>query len=124
VKPEVSISKVLQVNPWLKRLSRASAWALLAGVVVLVVSGWGITQTGIIFNVTFGLIDRRSADMIHRATNLPLAVFFLAHVLININLAVARSHPARAWLTNGLLIVIGLGLLAIAVYMEYFRVGG
>ena len=66
-------TRIFMVNPWLRRLSRASAWALLVGVVVQVVSGWGITQTGIIYDVTFGLIDRRIANTIHRWINLPLA---------------------------------------------------
>jgi cytochrome b subunit of formate dehydrogenase len=111
-------------NPYLKLLARVSAWALLAGVIVLVFSGWGITQTGIIYNVTFGLIDRRLADAIHRATNIPLAFFFLTHVLINIKIALSLKRSTRSWLTNGILIVIGLVLMAIVVYMEYFRRGG
>jgi cytochrome b subunit of formate dehydrogenase len=101
-----------------------SAWALLAGVIVLVVSGWGITQTGVIYSLSFGLIDRRLANAIHRATNVPLAFFFLAHVLINIKLRMRQNHSSKAWLINTLLIVEGAGLMAIVIYMEYFRLGG
>ena len=121
---ESNAPKDYNANLWLKRVSHASAWALLVGVVVLVFSGWGITQTGVIYNITFGLIDRRLADSIHRTTNVPLAFFFLLHVLINIKLAITSSHPVRAWLTNGVLIVIGGCILGIVVYMEYFRLGG
>ena len=117
-------TRIFMVNPWLRRLSRASAWALLVGVVVQVVSGWGITQTGIIYDVTFGLIDRRIANTIHRWINLPLAFFFLTHVMINIKLTISRNHPSRAWLLNGFLILIGLTLLAIVVFMERYRLGG
>jgi thiosulfate reductase cytochrome b subunit len=106
---------------WLKRITRISAWALLAGVLVLVFSGWGITQTGAIYNLTLGAVDRRMADAIHRAANLPIAVFFILHVLTNLKLHLSHNHPARAWLTNGILIVIGVGLLGIVAYMEYFR---
>lgn len=115
--------KVYEANPWLKRLARASAWALLVAVIVLVVSGWGITQTGIVYRATFGLMDRRLADAIHRAANVPLA-FFLSHVLLNIKLAVSQSYPSRRWLINSILILIGAGLLAIMIYMEFFRLGG
>jgi cytochrome b subunit of formate dehydrogenase len=110
-----------EVNPWLRRLARASAWALLAGVVVLVVSGWGITQTEIIYNATFGLIDRRLANAIHRSVNAPLAFFFLAHVLINIKIAVSRRRHPTPWVVNSILAIIGAGLMAGVVYMEYFR---
>jgi thiosulfate reductase cytochrome b subunit len=112
------------INPWLKRISRASAWGLLAAVIVLVLSGWGITQTGVIYQITFGLVDRRLADSIHRATNVPLTVFFLAHVLLNIRIAISRRHPSRPWLTDSILGVIGIGILGIMIYMEYVRRGG
>jgi cytochrome b subunit of formate dehydrogenase len=103
---------------WLKLISHASAWLLLITVVVLIVSGWGITQTGIIYKITFGLIDRRTADAIHRATNVPLAVFFLSHILANIRLIISTKRPVLIWLTNILLIVAGLGILAIFIIME------
>ena len=108
----------------LKRVARISAWALLVCVVVLVFSGWGIAQTGVIYQITFGLIDRRLADSLHRATNIPLAFFFLLHVLINIRLNIKSKRPYIAWLANGVLIAIGVCIMWLVVYMEYFRVGG
>ena len=108
----------------LKRIARASAWALLAAVIVAVVSGWGITQTGIIYRLTFGLIDRGVADAIHRAANVPMALFFFSHVFINIKLMISRRRPPWGLPTSIILGVIGTGLLGIVVYMEYFRVGG
>jgi hypothetical protein len=109
---------------YLKRIAEASAWALLVTIAVAVVSGWGITQTGIIYRLTFGLIDRGLADAIHRAVNVPLALFFLSHVLINIKLKVLQRSPSMSWLINGILGLIGVGLLALMIYMEYFRIGG
>jgi succinate dehydrogenase/fumarate reductase cytochrome b subunit len=109
---------------WLKRIARISAWALLVCVVVLVLSGWGITQTGVIYQITFGLMDRRLADAVHRASNIPLALFFLLHVLINIKLRITTKRPYIAWLTNGVLIAIGVYIMWLVVYMEYFRLGG
>jgi thiosulfate reductase cytochrome b subunit len=113
-----------KANIRLRKLARASAWALLVGVFVLMVSGWGITQTGIIHTLTGGLVDRRLADAIHRAANVPVAFFFLSHVLINIKLMLSRRNSSRAWLTDLILIVIGAGLIIITIYMEYFRLGG
>ncbi len=105
-------------------MARASAWVLLVGIIVSVVSGWGITQTSVIYRLSFGLIDRRLADAIHRATNVPLAFFFLVHVLINIKLAILERKPTAGWLPNIVLIVIGIVLMVVMVYMEYFRLGG
>jgi hypothetical protein len=108
----------------LKRAAQASAWALLAAVIVAIVSGWGITQTDVIYRLTFGLIDRGLADAIHRAANVPLALFFLSHVFINIKLAISRRSPSKGLLTAAILGVVGAALLAIMIYMEYFRLGG
>jgi succinate dehydrogenase/fumarate reductase cytochrome b subunit len=110
--------------PWLKKVARASAWLLLVGIIVLLVSGWGITQTGIIYRLTGGLVDRRLADAVHRATIVPLTFLFLLHVMLNIRLKVSSKNTFKVWLTNAVLIIIGAGLMAITVYMEYFRLGG
>jgi cytochrome b subunit of formate dehydrogenase len=121
---ENTLLEVNKANLWLKRGARTSAWVLLVGIIVLIVSGWGITQTGVIHSLTGGLVDRRLADAIHRGANVPLAFFFLSHVLINIKLAVSRNNPSRAWLTNAILILIGACFMAVTIYMEYFRLGG
>jgi len=55
--PKNSKEEVSDSIIWLRRLSRISAWLLLVAVLVLVVSGWGITHTEIIYKATFGLID-------------------------------------------------------------------
>jgi hypothetical protein len=89
-------------------------------VAVQVISGWGITHTEIIHNASFGLIDRLTANNIHRGSIIALAFFFLAHVLINIRLKITSRRPLIVWLTNGLLIAVGLGIMALVVYMEYF----
>jgi len=113
-----------KANPFLKKIAHFSAYALFAGVVVLILSGWGITQTGIIYKISFGLVDRRLADAIHRAANAPVALFFLLHVMINFRLRITRKPHAKTWLIDGVLFVIGLGLMAAVIYLEYFRLGG
>ena len=97
---------------------------LLVGVVILVVSGWGITQTDVIYKATFWLVDRRLADEIHRAVNGPLAVIFLAHVISNAKLYFLRKKTGKIWLTDIILIGVGIILLAGVVYMQYIRLGG
>jgi hypothetical protein len=56
-----------KANAYLKWTARVSAWLLLVGIIVLLISGWGITRTEIIYKASFGLIDRGAADSIHRA---------------------------------------------------------
>jgi hypothetical protein len=110
---------------WLKRLSMFSAWVLLAGVAILIISGFGITQTGVIYRLSGGLIDRRIADQIHRVSNVPLAFFFISHVFINIQLMLTRHGSSlRKWLSGILLLIIGIALMSSMIYLEYIRRGG
>lgn len=117
-------SRTNHATNWLKRVARGSAWVLLVSILILLFSGWGITQTGVIYKFTFGLVDRRAADLIHRATNIPLAVFFLTHVMANIRLSVPPNRSFLRWLVDGILIAVGIGIMIIVVYLEYFRTGG
>jgi hypothetical protein len=117
-----SINKGTEVTGFgkcLRRLARISAWLLLLCVVILILSGWGTTHTEIIYKATFGLIDRRLANSIHRATNIPIVVFFLSHVLINIRLNLSQKTSRTFWLTNSILILVGLVVLALVLYVEY-----
>lgn len=111
------------LDNWLERIARLSAWVLLTGIMVLVVSGWGITRTGIIYRASGGLIDRRLADAVHRAVNFPLAVFFLAHVLIRVKLGLASRYARRGWLVGGSLVAVGVLALLVMLYMEYIARG-
>jgi len=104
----------------LKIISRISAWLLLAAAVILIFSGWGITRTEIIYKVTFGLIDRRLANYIHRATNIPLSIFFLSHLFINIRLMLFRKIPHKIRIFDGILIVAGTLLVLVVLYMEFW----
>lgn len=104
----------------LKILSRISAWLLLAAAVILIFSGWGITRTEIIYKVTFGLIDRRLANYIHRATNIPLTIFFLSHLFINARLMLFRKIPQKIRIFDGILIVTGILLVLLVLYMEFW----
>jgi cytochrome b subunit of formate dehydrogenase len=104
----------------LKNLSRISAWLLFLAAAILVFSGWGITRTEIIFKATFGLIDRRLANYIHRATNIPVAVFFLSHLFINIRLMLFKKIPRRIHIFDVILIIAGILLVLVVIYMEFW----
>jgi cytochrome b subunit of formate dehydrogenase len=99
---------------------RISAWLLLVSVVILIATGWGITHTEIIYKATFGLVDRRLANAIHRASNVPLVIFFLAHVLINIRLIVYRKNYSRIRIIDAILTIVGLILMALVLYVEFW----
>jgi len=106
----------------LKIASRINAWVLFAAALVLVISGWGITQTGLIYSLSFGLIDRRLANEIHRNAVLPAAFFLVVHMLINIHFSFSRKRSRTIF--DVFSILVGAALLGIVVYLQYFRLGG
>jgi cytochrome b subunit of formate dehydrogenase len=118
-----NISRQVTAPGWLKVLSRISAWSLFLNVLVLLLSGWGITQTGIIYRLSFGLVDRRLANQIHREAIVPLVIFFMAHIMINLNTGSFRRHLPNP-LINILLGIVALGFITIAAYLQFFRPGG
>ena len=105
---------------YLRRIARASAWLLLITIIVLLISGWGITRTEIIYKASLGLIDRGEADSIHRAIQVPAVMFFTMHVLVNVRLNLPSRCVRKAWLFNSLLVAIGVCVVGGVVYMEYF----
>jgi hypothetical protein len=109
---------------WLKKAAMISSWLLLVSVALLVVSGWGITQTGAVYNATGGLIDRRTADTIHRAVVFPLVCFFLCHVFINVWLGIKNKNKLLKRIVAGLMLAAGAGILYLVIYMGYIRLGG
>ena len=88
------------------------------------ISGWGITQTGVIHEITLGLVDRRLANAIHRAANVPLALFFSLHVFTNIQLGLRTNRSAVRWIVAGVLVLAGFLIMWLVVYLAYFRLGG
>jgi len=111
---------VRKTDLYLRRIARASAWLLLITLIVLLISGWGITRTEIIYKASLHLIDRGAADSIHRAIQVPAVVFFTTHVLLNVRLNLPSRCLRKAWLFSILLGVIGVCVVGGVVYMEYF----
>jgi len=105
-----------------KQVARLSAWLLLAAVAISVLSGWGITRTGIVYSASFGLVDRGLANAVHRGTQVPMALFFLVHILANAHAAL-HVKAARRQLIDAGLVILGIVILASVVYMEYWASG-
>jgi hypothetical protein len=101
----------------LRWIARASAWLLIPAIIVVAISGWGITHTGTIYKASFHLIDRGMADRIHRDVQLPMAVVLILHVLINLRLNLPFRSGKISWLFNSMFIILGVGLLIGVVYM-------
>jgi hypothetical protein len=104
----------------LKLIARISAWLLLVGIIVLLVSGWGMTRTETIYKASFHLIDRGLANRIHHDVQLPMAAILITHVLTNLRLNLPSRYEKKSWLFNSILIILGVCLLVGVVYMERY----
>jgi hypothetical protein len=99
-------------------VARVSAWLLLTAIIISVVSGWGITRTEVIYNLSFGIVDRGIANSIHRGTQIPMVAIFLVHVLVNIRIIFSRSTGKKRLVIDAVLIAMGIIALGITILME------
>lgn len=106
-------------NADLKKLARASAWALLVLLVLTAVAGFGITNTPLVYKLTFGLVDRVAANVLHRWSQSALTAVILIHVLTNIRLHLPRVFRTRIWLADGLLVAAGLLVITGVLYLLF-----
>ncbi len=61
---------------------RVVHWALLVFAVLTVVSGLGITEYRTVTELTFGLLNKATANRLHLWTWIPFLVLLVAHVLL------------------------------------------
>ncbi len=61
---------------------RVVHWALLVFAVLTVVSGLGITEYRTVTELTFGLLDKATANRLHLWTWIPFLALLVAHVLL------------------------------------------
>ena len=117
---ESSFKSNRQSRAILRLLARTSAWLLLVGIIVLLVSGWGMTRTETIYKASFHLIDRGRANRIHHDVQIPMAAILVTHVLTNLRLNLPSRYEKRKWVFNSILIIIGVCLLVGVIYMERY----
>jgi hypothetical protein len=103
----------------LKKLAQVSAWALLALVLLTAIAGYGITNTSLIYRLSFELIDRGAANSLHRWSQPVLAAVVLTHILTNIRLRLPRAFLDKILLTDSLLVIIGLTVMGIVLYLAF-----
>ena len=81
------------------RIGRWCGWIALALMVLTALSGYGITEWRLIERITFGLLDKAGSLELHHYTDIPLAVFTLLHV--GIDVWARRSARRRKRLAGG-----------------------
>ena len=76
-----------------KRIIR---WALLAAILLYVITGYGITEFRTVERVTFGLLTKPLSFKMHDYLVYPTAALLLLHVALPIVLRLVRRSRAHA----------------------------
>ena len=103
---------------YLVKFNRLIVWIQLALIVVLIVSGYGLTKPTLINTLTFGLIDHQTAFDLHSLLDLPLFILLTIHVLIEVKLSLMRWGFKNWRLLNSLILLLGSVCLLLVLYIE------
>ena len=87
---------------------------------VLVISGYGITNPVVVGELTGGLFANRYLSLrIHTAVVLPALILLMVHVLIAIRSTLIRWGVREGNLLNAFVILLGAFIVALLVLMQY-----
>lgn len=91
-------------------LTEASSIVLLALTLIYIVSGYGLIKTSIVRKITFGLINRHIAELIHTDLILRVlfSIFLIIHCLSGITLMLHRRIRYKTLRYSLLLLVTTL----------------
>ena len=101
---------------YLIKVSRFCAWALVLLILLYVLSGFGMTRSGLIYKATGGLMDRGAALKIHTLLVIPMILAFLLHTLISIRFTMIRWNVKNKVVLNYGFIGLGAVLLGLTLY--------
>lgn len=93
----------MKFNTFLIKLDRFSGWALLVLMLAYFISGYGMTKE---------VINPLTAKYLHEVLMpIPMFIFFIIHIGVNIRLALIRWHLAsQKWINFYIIFLTGLFL--------------
>ena len=78
------------LNHYLMKVNRVIVWILLLFMLMLIMSGYGLTKPSLVRSLTGGRIDYQTALFIHTSLDAPLLILLLIHVIIEIKFSLMR----------------------------------
>jgi hypothetical protein len=106
------------LNYYLMKVNRAIVWLLLLFMVILIISGYGLTKPNLITSLSGGLIDYQAARYLHTILDAPLMILLLVHVMIEIKFSFVRWGFKNKSLLNSIIFILGLTILLLFLYMD------
>ena len=105
---------------FLTKFNRVLVWLTLVLSVVFLISGYGITNPGLIRELTGGVFTRAISLNLHLNLAFPVLALLTIHVLIGAKSALARWGVKQGRLLNVFLILLGIFTLTLLLLMQYF----
>jgi thiosulfate reductase cytochrome b subunit len=72
-----------------KRIRKTIHWLLAIGLVVYIVTGFGITEYQIVEPLTLGLLGKAESQQIHNAIEIPFVLLLVVHLYMSL---IKRRH--------------------------------
>jgi hypothetical protein len=105
---------------YLKRLNRLLVWPTLILSAIFVISGYGITNPGLVTELTGGALTRAVSLKLHLALAFPILVLLTIHILIGAKSALTRWGVKEGILLNVFLLLVGIFTMSLLALMQYF----
>jgi hypothetical protein len=109
------------LNYYLMRIDRVVVWILLLFMILIIVTGYGLTKPNLIYSLTGGTINFQSASYLHRVLDLPLMIFLLIHVVIETKFSLMRWGFKNQKLLNLLLLMLASICLILIIFIDGAR---
>jgi cytochrome b subunit of formate dehydrogenase len=104
---------------YLQRFNRLLVWFTLVLFILLVLSGYGMTNPEVTTRLTGGIFATAFSMYLHVNLVAPVLILLLIHVLIGMKTALTRWGIEEGWLLDTFLIVLGLFAAALIILMRY-----
>jgi succinate dehydrogenase/fumarate reductase cytochrome b subunit len=104
---------------YLVKFGRFCAWSLIVFIFLYFISGWGVTRSGAVYNLTGGLLNRQTSFWLHDILTLPMAFAFLCHTLIAIRYALIRWNVKNREVLNYVFLGVGVVLFALVCWVYF-----
>ena len=110
------------LNHYLMKLNRALVWILLLLMILLVVTGYGLTKPNLIHFLTGGIINYRTALYLQTFLDVYILILLLLHVVIEFKFSLIRWGFKNERLLNLLMLTLGSISLILILYVDSARI--
>ena len=106
------------LNRYLMKINRVFVWVLLLFLILLTVSGYGLSKPNLIHSLTGGLVDFRTASYLHNVLIVPFLILSLIHIIIEVKFSLTRWGFKNQKLLNLLMLMLGIAIVLLIAYVD------